>query len=378
MLEAAYETLADEADADAAEVAGRLASAYVLLGDFDAAAAANEFALRTAQALRLQEPLARALTTESWILSGGDRREEALALLRHSLSYALEHDLGRSLPTAYSNLSDLCFLLDRYEEALEHLEAALGHARRLGARTNEYFALSEMTHALAMTGRWDDALARFGQLPEETVRTDRGLTSPLTGVLEVLLHRGQLDEARQFFQLYEGFDQTTDAQAVAMRDSAGVALQCTDGLYAEALAASRPLLSTDVMHISHQASKQAFVWAVASAFALGDRGSVVELLEPVESTPAGLRSPFLEGHVHRARARLDGIEQRFKSAAGVFREYGFPFWLAVTQLEHGEWLIGEGRAGEAEPLLAEARETFERLEAAPWLERVAGQAGVAA
>jgi len=47
----------------------------------------------------------------------------------------------------------------------------------------------------------------------------------------------------------------------------------------------------------------------------------------------------------------------------------------VTQLEHGEWLAGQGRRDEAEPLLAEARETFERLEAAPWLERAA-QLGV--
>ena len=57
-------------------------------------------------------------------------------------------------------------------------------------------------------------------------------------------------------------------------------------------------------------------------------------------------------------------------AAGIFREFGLPFWLAVTQLEHGEWLVEQGRAQEAEPLLGEARETFERLEAKPWLERV--------
>ena len=40
------------------------------------------------------------------------------------------------------------------------------------------------------------------------------------------------------------------------------------------------------------------------------------------------------------------------------------------QLEHGEWLAAQGRAEEAEPLFAEAREIFERLEAKPWLERV--------
>ena len=43
--------------------------------------------------------------------------------------------------------------------------------------------------------------------------------------------------------------------------------------------------------------------------------------------------------------------------------------MAVTELEHGEWLVGQGRGDEAEQLLAEAREIFERLEATPWIER---------
>jgi hypothetical protein len=44
--------------------------------------------------------------------------------------------------------------------------------------------------------------------------------------------------------------------------------------------------------------------------------------------------------------------------------------VAVTRLEHGEWLAGEGRAEEAEPLFAEARELFERLDAKRWLDRI--------
>jgi hypothetical protein len=35
-----------------------------------------------------------------------------------------------------------------------------------------------------------------------------------------------------------------------------------------------------------------------------------------------------------------------------------------------------GRSPEAEPLLAEARQIFERLEAKPWVERAARAAGV--
>ena len=46
------------------------------------------------------------------------------------------------------------------------------------------------------------------------------------------------------------------------------------------------------------------------------------------------------------------------------------FWLAVTQLEHSECLIQQDRHAEAEPLITEAHETFERLEAKPWLERL--------
>ena len=80
----------------------------------------------------------------------------------------------------------------------------------------------------------------------------------------------------------------------------------------------------------------------------------------------------------RLKARLaarrdegDEAETGFRAAAALFRELGMPFWLAVSLLEQAEWLAVEDRAAEAEPLLAEAREIFERLEATPWLERIA-------
>jgi hypothetical protein len=39
-------------------------------------------------------------------------------------------------------------------------------------------------------------------------------------------------------------------------------------------------------------------------------------------------------------------------------------------LEHAEWLAGDGRGQEADPLAAEAREIFERLRATPYIERL--------
>jgi len=48
---------------------------------------------------------------------------------------------------------------------------------------------------------------------------------------------------------------------------------------------------------------------------------------------------------------------------------GLVFLLASTQLDHAEWLVSVGRGDDAQPLVAEARETFDRLRATPWLER---------
>ncbi|MDQ3767085.1 MAG: hypothetical protein M3346_07040, partial [Actinomycetota bacterium] len=51
-------------------------------------------------------------------------------------------------------------------------------------------------------------------------------------------------------------------------------------------------------------------------------------------------------------------------------QIGVPFYLAVTLLEHGEWLMRQDRNSEAAPLFQEARTTFERLKAKPWLDRL--------
>ena len=73
----------------------------------------------------------------------------------------------------------------------------------------------------------------------------------------------------------------------------------------------------------------------------------------------------------RFRARLSEDGAGYRTAAAQFRELGIVFWLAVTLLEHAEWLLAHDRADEAAPLLAEAREIFERLAATPWLVRIA-------
>jgi len=100
----------------------------------------------------------------------------------------------------------------------------------------------------------------------------------------------------------------------------------------------------------------------------------------VEVLPRGSSSQFLQAQTSGFRALLcarrgetEEAERRFKRATGLFRELALVFYLGVALLEYGESLVGQNRSGEAEPLLAEARATFERLGAIPWLDR-AGEA----
>jgi hypothetical protein len=84
----------------------------------------------------------------------------------------------------------------------------------------------------------------------------------------------------------------------------------------------------------------------------------------------------LRAHLARGRALLAAVEDRHETveadlmvAIDAFAALAYPYWLAVTQTDLAEWLIEQGRDGEAEPLLAAAIGVFEPLGAAPALER---------
>jgi hypothetical protein len=120
--------------------------------------------------------------------------------------------------------------------------------------------------------------------------------------------------------------------------------------------------------------KLGLVEALECAFALGDSDKARELLGIIEALRPGDRPPLLEAHAHRLRARLEGNEVGLEAATARFRQLDMAFYLAVTLLEHGEWLVRQDQPNRAQPLFAEASDIFERLEARPWLERVTAAA----
>jgi tetratricopeptide (TPR) repeat protein len=166
-------------------------------------------------------------------------------------------------------------------------------------------------------------------------------------------------------------------QARTSYAAAACALLRRQGRLEEALASGlQAFAGREALGGSSFYTKLGFVEAAEAAFELGDLERVENLIEIAGSFGAGDATPFLDAQSARFRGRLavargdpEGAEREFKRAMGLMREIDLPFWLAVTQLEQAESLMAKDSAQEAEPLLAEARATFARLEATPWVDR---------
>ncbi|HEY0416342.1 MAG TPA: adenylate/guanylate cyclase domain-containing protein [Gaiellaceae bacterium] len=373
-MERSYAAIAnDEPDADLAFLLVRLASAYYFAGDLERSATFAERGLDLGEALRLPEVTTRGWTTRGALIETR-RPEEARALYELAFSTAMADGLHERASVAASSLSENRMQWDDYARALAYLEQAIDIARRIGSRRNEWFGLSESSHALAMLGRWDEALARLDEIPLEQIGASSTLLSPLSGVLELQLNRGRLDLARELIDRYEEHASSTDVQFQGCYRAALAGIRLTEGNARAALAeAERAYETRAVLGISSQNAKLGLLHALEAAAALGDRAKLEELVATVRELPVGLRPPFLRALLHRFDARLAGddsaAERELEAAEAVLAASGIVFHLAVVRLEHAEWLEARGREGEAEPLLVEARLTFERLDAVPWLER---------
>jgi class 3 adenylate cyclase/tetratricopeptide (TPR) repeat protein len=375
-MEKAFKVLSgDEPDADLATLAAELGRLHFFGGEIELAARRIDTAIEIAEALWLPEVLSQALNTQALIVGYGGRSEQSLALLKHALELALEHDLTSAALRAYNNLGDLLDRRDRYEEAIDLQRQGLALARKAGYRSSEWRLIGELSFYLTQTGEWAKALELAAEVPEERLRQAISVAHPL---IAIACNRGDVAGGRRMLLLLADIEHSPDVQDRGTYACLSAIVLHADGLYEEALAASLDVFAAAGLlgGAFGAIDKTAFGTGIDAALALGRLDAVEELLERIDKVPQGQRPPSIRAQTARFRARLAAVreehgdvEQGFKTAAGIFREHGLMFHMAVTELEHGEWLVGQGRAAEAETLLAEAREIFERLEATPWLDR---------
>ncbi|TMJ93929.1 MAG: hypothetical protein E6G67_10940 [Actinobacteria bacterium] len=370
--------LTDEPDEDIAALAAQVGRFRFFAGDSEVAAERCETALDLAESLSLPEVFSEALNTKAIILSTRGRHGEASVLLRQALEVALEHDKPSAALRAFYNLADTAAsMTDRYEDAAATARRGLAHARKVGNRSWEWHFLG-FAYPFYALGEWDEVLAMRAQLPhEDWTRARLAYSTLLSSSVPVFVHRGRLDEARQIVDDLAELSGSADVQERCYYGFARAQILAAEEAWPEALQVAESTFAHHAeMGFNLDAVKESFALAVQAALRLNDLEKAGDLLSVVERLPPGSRSQFLNAQVARLRAQLaarrgdaEEVERLFKGAGALFHELATPFHLAVTRLEHAEWLTEQGRADDAGPLLAEAREFFERLEARPWLDR---------
>jgi predicted ATPase/class 3 adenylate cyclase len=368
--------------AELAAALAQLGRVRALAGHAEAAAAPLERALTLAERLLLPEILVEALASRAIAVLTQGRLTEARILLEAAAARAHTEQLFASALRAEHNLGAALEASDRYGEVLHLYERTIGLARRRGDRRWESILRTGMVIQLFLLGRWDEALAIAAE--EEPLVATEVASGQLLAVALVHCERGDHEAASALLSVGGVLRDSNNAQMRAVFAATEARVLRAEGRPADALAsAERALATVGELDVTDTSIKMALVEAAEAALTLSNLDKADELLAIPESLDPGQLTPFLQAQTARLRARVDaarGQEQRvdegFRSAASLFREFGLVFYLAVSQLEHAEWLAGQGRSEDAQLLLVEARETFAQSRATPWLERAANVAGV--
>lgn len=262
-------------------------------------------------------------------------------------------------------------------EAADQLKASLALSNRLGHALfqSETAELLGLLHFFL--GRWDEAERYAGKAVE--INETAGLPDGRLVLVLLLASRGELDEAAQQLTTLDAMTDTDDPGRAAALDIARGITALARGGPEVALAA--------VVGVTHETFRTSgmlsdgfrLAWPLAmeAALAASRVDEAESLLALVADAPRGHVPPYLRAQLARCRALAaaargdhDSVEVDLRHAVDAFRELGYPYWLARVQSDLGSWLVDQGRADEAEPLLTEAAETFTRLGALPDLDRL--------
>ncbi len=364
-MEDAYAVMSTQPpDAEFANLAAQLGRMRMFISRAEPALEPIERAIEVAEALRLPRPLSNALNTKG-ILLIDTRPEEARSLLEGALRIAMENDEPEATLRAYFNLA---FGTDCWgHDPAEFDRAGLTLARRLGERQWEGSFLMHEAGTLFRSGDWDRAIGVVHELLESKVSHDPFVEGarayPLACILAL---RGDFAAARHELTEADASEVTPDVQARATWTVSAATLASAEGDIPEALRLARIAHElADSLGTVHAAVVFGTEAYAERALALGQIDVARGVLDGIDAMPVGLRPPMLQVVRAGLRARL-GVgdeDAEFDEAIAILRRID-RVWELATMLEaHGHSLEARGRDGSAQ--LAEAREIYVRLGAAP-------------
>ncbi|MFN2390264.1 MAG: adenylate/guanylate cyclase domain-containing protein [Actinomycetota bacterium] len=372
---------AEEWDEDFATLANQLGRFEFFTGDFEASDEHTDIALEIAESLWVPGVICHGLLTKGMILTRRGRGEEGLALIKHGLELALEHEVFDATWRGYYNLGSILVNRDRVDEGLAYLRSGFARSTRAGYQA--FGLLGNMAYPLLRLGDWDEAMKIAEQMPDrgEVPAANLAYFSGIAVWVPVIcLHRGEIDRAEALWGFWDNeAADPADVQDRGMRALVGLIRSYHGDRPADAFHhVDQMLADWDLLGFDWEMNIEGFPVAMEAALRYGDDDRIERLLRLVDDAPNGAVPGYVRAHRSRfddllavRREDEEAVRRGFAQAIAGFREVKNVFALAVTMLEFAEWLAGRLESQEAQPLLAEAEEIFGRLKARPWLERLA-------
>ena len=358
--------------ADVAATSAQLGRFLVFAREYESATAHLERALELAEELHLPETLAHALNSKAVMMLYRGRRQESQLLVRGALAVALEHDLHDAALRAYNNVIAGCWYGASFHEAVSLIDEALEYASRTGERTWEIVFLIGKIGQLEFLGRWDEALG-VAAAAEPYASTEFHRALLLGGIL-IHMRRGDLPLARELMDRHMDVGRSENPEFAAGFHGIDALVRTAEGRYDDAYRAALRGLPDLV-----EAAWWLYFTAAEVALGLPDDASARGLLERVEDASRGKQWRPVDAQLARLRARFsehDAVSE-LEAAERLFRQLGAPYYAAAAQAERAEHLFAAGRAEEAQLLVTEARDTFERLGATVYLAALGRERAVA-
>ncbi len=361
----------DGADKALIKLAIGLGRAYADLGDPELAWEIAERRLRCAEASGDPEHIAQALLALGTGYGNTGAPETQRALNEAAARICRDHDYPAVLSQSLNNLAAQQAsrdLVDAEAAAREGLEVA----RRSGIVGFMDYTAINLTIALWMSGRLREAaeviedarswislpvLRLFLRALENRVADARG--EPLAELpdLGATGHEGEIaiwSDMAMFHSMRSGDNE----RAAGLAEASLPRVLSAMGIDDDFMVFWPPM--------------------VLAAVAAGDLARAELLLAPVERAATALVSPAVGAEWHWLRGLVSAlrgddpaaVENELRTGIAALEAFGAKGMRAQAQEDLGRWLTGQGRAAEAGPLLAAARETYIEIGADGWLARL--------
>jgi len=290
--------------------------------------------------------------------------------MREATALATQAGQGREATLLHTNLGAQLLMFEGPEAALEVMRAGIAFAQPRGLAEMVNFTAALTLDLLADSGELDEALEVAAEIAGRPENEDvLALATVRAAQARILVLRGQAAQVTGSLDWLESTSRETGDAEFAVLGLGSSAL-ARAGLGEDERAAAL-LAELEATPGAREAQYYAALLSalVRSALALGHRELAECFADGVEP-----RSPYAEhalvaasAALAEARGDLQAAADAYADAADRWQRFGVVPEQAFALLGQGRCLVGLARPTEAAPVLRQAREIFDTLQAAPAL-----------